>query len=101
MPVGRAVAWIIQLLEALKYAHSCGYVHRDVKPTNLLITGRDSAEKLFLVTSTQGEVFRCRRVSAGPAAIRVVTLLTFRQALNCTASAIFFVLASSMYLAKS
>jgi serine/threonine-protein kinase len=37
MPVGRAVRWVVQMLEALAHAHSKGFVHRDVKPSNLLV----------------------------------------------------------------
>ena len=38
-----AAAWGGALLAALARVHSRGYVHRDVKPENLLITGRDLA----------------------------------------------------------
>jgi serine/threonine-protein kinase len=37
MPVGRAVRWVVQMLEALSHAHAKGFVHRDVKPSNLLV----------------------------------------------------------------
>jgi tetratricopeptide (TPR) repeat protein len=37
--------WIRQAAEALEYAHSCGVVHRDVKPANLLI---DRQGRLFV-----------------------------------------------------
>ena len=39
---GRA-ALICQLLDALAFAHGRGFVHRDVKPSNLLITEEDGA----------------------------------------------------------
>jgi len=35
---------ICQVLDALHYAHGQGYVHRDVKPANLLITGHGACE---------------------------------------------------------
>ncbi len=39
LPIDSAVRIAQQLLAALQYAHTKGYVHRDVKPSNLLIMG--------------------------------------------------------------
>jgi eukaryotic-like serine/threonine-protein kinase len=38
LPISRAVRLVCQLLEALDYAHGKGFVHRDVKPSNMLVT---------------------------------------------------------------
>ena len=44
MPIARAVDLVCQVLRALDYAHAKGFVHLDVKPSNMLVTqegGRD------------------------------------------------------------
>jgi eukaryotic-like serine/threonine-protein kinase len=35
---------LVQVLEALSYAHSQGVIHRDIKPQNVLVDGRGSAK---------------------------------------------------------
>lgn len=41
LPVGRAVGLVCQALDALAYAHGQGFVHRDVKPSNILVAEGD------------------------------------------------------------
>ncbi|MGB9886254.1 MAG: protein kinase domain-containing protein [Moorellales bacterium] len=38
LPVGEAIGYLLQLLEALEHAHANGIVHCDIKPHNLLVT---------------------------------------------------------------
>jgi serine/threonine-protein kinase len=49
LPVGQAVAIVAQLCEALESVHRCGVVHRDVKPSNILIRRTPSAEQVVLI----------------------------------------------------
>ena len=48
LPIVRAIKIVCQLLEALAAAHQGGYVHRDVKPSNLLIEQRASDDFVWL-----------------------------------------------------
>ena len=43
LPVPRAAALTCQLLEALEYAHEQGFVHRDIKSQNLLVSAAPDA----------------------------------------------------------
>jgi len=45
LPEPKAVKIIIQIAEALAHAHSRGFIHRDVKPKNIMLT-KDGAAKL-------------------------------------------------------
>ena len=40
LPVGEAVRILVELVDALAYAHAKGVVHRDIKPDNIMMSGR-------------------------------------------------------------
>ncbi|SPM27475.1 serine/threonine-protein kinase [Mycobacterium terramassiliense] len=49
-PAGEVLAIVTALAGALDYAHDRGLLHRDVKPANVLLTGRDEGERRTLLT---------------------------------------------------
>ncbi|MFL5548685.1 MAG: serine/threonine-protein kinase, partial [Gemmatimonadales bacterium] len=40
LPVDEAVRILFEMLDALAYAHGKGIIHRDIKPDNIMLTGR-------------------------------------------------------------
>jgi serine/threonine-protein kinase len=53
---GRVVHFILQVLSALSYAHQRGVVHRDVKPSNILVRSDDSVKLTdFGIASRAGD----------------------------------------------
>ena len=40
LPVNEAVRLIVEIVDALAYAHARGVVHRDIKPDNVMLSGR-------------------------------------------------------------
>ncbi len=63
--VARAVA--LQLLDALAHAHARGIVHRDIKPTNVLVTARGAGDVPFVALADFGIAWRTGERAAVPA----------------------------------
>jgi len=49
-PAGEVLAIVTAIAGALDYAHQRGLVHRDVKPANILLTGRGEGEQRILLS---------------------------------------------------
>ena len=63
LPVARAVGIVCQLLEALSAAHRKGYVHRDVKPSNLLIETRSNGDFAWLADFGLARAYQASKLS--------------------------------------
>jgi serine/threonine protein kinase len=56
IPEARAIGLVRQMLEAFRVAHSRGIVHRDVKPSNLMVAAEDRVKVLdFGIAKLMGE----------------------------------------------
>jgi eukaryotic-like serine/threonine-protein kinase len=63
LPIARAVSLVCQVLEALAYAHGKGFVHRDVKPSNVLVAEADGRETATLADFGLARVYQASKLS--------------------------------------
>ncbi len=63
LAIDRAVRIVCQTLDALHYAHQKRYVHRDVKPANLLVSGHEPVEVCRLADFGLARVYLESRMS--------------------------------------
>jgi len=52
LPAAQSAGWLLQIIAALRYLHSCGIMHRDVKPENIFITEEARTERAALAQCT-------------------------------------------------
>jgi serine/threonine-protein kinase len=110
LPIPTALDFILQVLSALSYAHSCGVIHRDVAPANIIIT-RDRCAKLtdFGLARTSTDL---RLTNSGaplgspwymsPEQVRNVDAVDFRTDLYSTAAVLYeMITGSKLYEADS
>ena len=83
LPVQRALDYILQAAQGLEYAHRLGVVHRDVKPSNLLLAGDNTVKLLDLgLARLQGPAAaECDLTTTG-AVMGTVDFMAPEQALN-------------------
>ncbi len=67
LPVEEAVRILCEVLDALAYAHGKGVIHRDIKPDNIMLSGRHALLMDFGVAKALNE-------SAGPAFVTTTGL---------------------------
>jgi serine/threonine-protein kinase len=63
LEIGRAVRLMSQVLQALDYAHGLGFVHRDMKPANILIEEKGSEETAKLTDFGLARVYQDSQLS--------------------------------------
>src|SRR5438445_8426781 len=80
LPIHDAVKILIEITDALAYAHAHGVVHRDIKPDNVLLSGRHALVMDFGVAKALSEATGRRQLTTAGVAIGTPAYMAPEQA---------------------
>jgi Tol biopolymer transport system component len=80
LPIHDAVKILIEVTDALAYAHALGIVHRDIKPENVLLSRRHALVTDFGVAKALSDAARDRSVTTTGVAVGTPTYMAPEQA---------------------
>lgn len=80
LPVGDAVRLLRDVVDALSHAHAQGVVHRDIKPDNVLLSGRHAMVTDFGVAKAVSDSTGARTLTTAGVALGTPTYMSPEQA---------------------
>jgi Tol biopolymer transport system component len=80
LPVHDAVRILIEIVDALAYAHAHGVVHRDIKPDNVMLSGRHALVTDFGVAKALSEASAASTVTTAGVALGTPAYMAPEQA---------------------
>ncbi len=80
LPIGEAVRLLVEIVDALAYAHAHGVVHRDIKPDNVMLTGRHALVADFGIAKAVSEASGDHTVTSMGVALGTPTYMSPEQA---------------------